>query len=468
MRYLLFGTGEYYNRYKHWFDPANVAALLDNAKDRQGTLIDGIRVMSPQDGIGLKFDVIVILSFYVAQMKAQLMELGIAEDRIYHFFDLHRLWGGKVARRPVQYYGAAESIIFKAAYLQGKEKILLLSHDLTLGGPALALYNAAKVLRDHGYEVVFASMLDGTLRPHLLEDGFPVIVDENLQIETMNEAAWTHYFDLLICNTISYYVFLSERKRDIPVLWWLHDSEFFYDGVDKELLRKIDFHNMDILSVGSVPAKAIRKFIPQLTINELLYCVDDTVGTPDKKVRDNTTVRFATIGYIENRKGQDILIAAIRRLPKTLLERCEFCLVGQNTSVMARQIMEETEDIPQIVITGTVGREEIDAMLEQTDMLICPSREDPMPTVAAEAMMHSVPCIMSSAAGTVDYIRDGESGLVFESENVDELVQAIAWSVCNREKLAGMGRYARAVYEQFFSRQAFTEHLSNVVHKKLQ
>lgn len=76
-------------------------------------------------------------------------------------------------------------------------------------------------------------------------------------------------------------------------------------------------------------------------------------------------------------------------------------------------------------MTGTVDKSEIDKLLRQTDMLISPSREDPMPTVAAEAMIPSVPCILSDAMGTTAYIRDGENGLLFQSENAEELSEKL-------------------------------------------
>ena len=68
MKYLLFGTGDYYNRYKKWFESADVVALLDNAVEKQNTVLDNIRVLSPQEGVKLEYDVIIILSFYVKPM----------------------------------------------------------------------------------------------------------------------------------------------------------------------------------------------------------------------------------------------------------------------------------------------------------------------------------------------------------------------------------------------------------------
>ena len=55
MKYLIFGTGDYYERYKDWFAKEDIAALLDNSPQKQNTKIDGIRVMAPEDGVKLSF-----------------------------------------------------------------------------------------------------------------------------------------------------------------------------------------------------------------------------------------------------------------------------------------------------------------------------------------------------------------------------------------------------------------------------
>ena len=467
MKFLLFGTGDYYERYKKWFEKDEITALLDNSSRKQSTLIDGVKVLSPEEGIQLEFDAIVILSFYVKAMKAQLAGLGVDEKRIYHFYDLHRLFQGRATHRPVKYYGIKEDAIRNKNC--GKKRILLLSHDLTLGGPALALCHAAEVLCSRGYEIVFASMLDGSLRQHLLERHIPVIVDENLQIQTMRETLWVLNFDLMICNTINYHVFLSDRATEIPAVWWVHDSVFFYDGVEKRILRGIDTNKLDIVSVGPVPRNAMQTFVLDLPIRDLLYGVVDEKGKRNDldTGKKSGRFRFMTIGYIESRKGQDVLIAAVKLLRKEILSQCEFYLVGQDTSMLAEQIKDEIKNIPQVVMKGSVGRVEINRLLRETDMMICPSREDPMPTVVAEAMMHSVPCILSDAAGTAAYISNGENGLIFVSEDSKELAEKIEWCVLHKENAVRMGSEARIIYENIFSMNVFERNLLETVDRNI-
>ncbi len=450
MKYLIFGTGDYYERYKDWFKKEDIIALLDNSVQKQNIKIDGIRVLKPEEGVKLTFDCVIILSFYVKEMKEQLEELGVDGHRIYHFFDLHKLTEVKSRLQDIQYFGSAREIV------EGKKtnKVLLLSQDLTLGGPAIALLHAARALQKQGYQTAYASMLDGPLREKILEYGIPVIVDRRLQVGTMEEIAWTEHFSIMICNTIHFYVFLSRRNINIPVIWWLHDSLFFYDGVDKDVLRRINRTNLHIVSVGPVPQRAMQTYLPTMSVGRLLYGVEDNCQTAQRVLKSKEKIVFAVIGYIEARKGQDILMEAIKKLPAAIRCRAVFYLAGQDTSLMAQEIKKQIQDIPEVIITGVMDRAQIDDLLNKTDMLICPSREDPMPTVAAEAMMHSVPCLLSDAVGTAEYIHDREDGLLFPSENVSALSGKVAWCIVHADLLADMGRKARKIYEEVFSMNA--------------
>ena len=262
MKYVLFGTGDYYKRFSHWFKDCDVVAILDNDEKKQGGLLDGYPVVTPASILDYEYDAVVILSFYVSEMKKQLIELGVDEDKIYHFYDLHELFKRQGADN-------SDGLC--------KKTVLLLSHDLTNGGPALALYHGARALIGHGYEVVFASMLDGELRSKLEESFIPVVIDNRLQIGTMKELPWTHHYDLIICNTINYHIFLSDRDISIPVMWWLHDSPFFYEGIKRGNLENIDTTNMKLFSVGPVPRKAMQQYKPECVINDLIYGVSEDV-----------------------------------------------------------------------------------------------------------------------------------------------------------------------------------------------
>ncbi len=506
MKFLLFGTGDYYNRYISWFEPEEIVALLDNSPAKHNTVLNGKKVMAVEEGIRLSYDVIVILSFYVKAMKEQLVREGVAEQRICHFFDLHDLLPART-RRPVFCYDKfskkKEDVIYhggcgrldcgmsdvrhKHRFIyphscpagtpydkdsknkagQKVKEILLLSQELTPGGPPVALLHAAEILKKHSYHVTVASMKHWPMRDRFTGNGIRVVIDENLQTGVMNEADWIQDYDMLLCNTMNFHIFLSERNRDIPVIWWLHDAPFFYDGIRKEHMECIPLENLYPVSVGPVPEKAIQRFLPGLGVRELLYGVSDYHGSHGMFIRDGK-IRLAVIGYLEDIKGQDILLEAFCRLPVSVRQKMELWIVGYNQTLFGAGLKETYGGMEEVRFTGSISRQAVHELLERTDLLVCPSRQDSMPTVAAEAMMHSVACLVSDATGTAALIHHGEDGFIFPDGHTAELADLLAWCGGHPQELAQMGLKAREIYLAKFSMEKFEHNLTGLVRDVLE
>lgn len=251
----------------------------------------------------------------------------------------------------------------------------------------------------------------------------------------------------------------------MPVVWWLHDSAFFYGGVNADRLCGIPQEHLKIVSVGDVPRKAMHELVPRFEIGELLY------GTKDKesvRQRDfHPEVCFAVIGYVEKRKGQDILVRAVRQLPVHIRESLRVYIIGKDTSAMASDIRQEIKNIPEIIMTGALDTEAFDKMFDRMDVLVCPSREDPMPAAVTEAMRSGIPGIVSDAVGTAGYIRDGVQGWLFGKEDVDELAEKIKWCVEHKDQIEQTGRNARIVYERYFSMEAFEHYLTDLIEDQI-
>lgn len=179
-------------------------------------------------------------------------------------------------------------------------------------------------------------------------------------------------------------------------------------------------------------------------------------------------LRFITIGFVEPHKGHDILLNAIKQIDDKLLAECEFFWIGNKSSLFAKEIQNAINDMPYISMPGTVSRKDIHTLLSESDILICPSREDSMPTVCAEAMMHSVPCLVSDAVGTAEYIADGIDGLVFKNENTMELAEKIIWCINHKSELKNMGKKAYHTYDKVFSMSAFEKNLMKYVNDMLE
>lgn len=463
MKLLLFGTGDYYKKYKKWFRPEDVVALIDNDERKQGTEIDGYRVLSPQQAVLCNYDNIVILSVHEQAMREQLISLGADSETIigYSALPAHRKMlkneqSVKIIASERETAGAIKSMGTKNA-------VLLMSHNLDLNGASLALYYAGKCLKENGYHVVFASWNDGPLADMLSEDSIPVIIDANLEIKTANETAWADCFDRVMCNTLNYYYYLSNRSKSGKYIWWLHDPEMFYKTLNAEIFRKISRENLTVCAAGPIAAAAVKKYMPDADVRQLLYGIPDVSGAK-RKEKKKSRLEAAVIANIQAYKGQDILIEAVSLLSSDEREMLRIRIVGNQESAYAAGVKKKAEPLAgTIEFTGPVGREKVQEILEGLDVLICPSRVDTMSLSCGEAVRHQVPCIVSDAVGMAAYINDGENGLIFKNGNHADLAEKLRWCIHHAEELKLMGNRGRVIYEKYFSMDVFGGRLLSVV-----
>ena len=98
-------------------------------------------------------------------------------------------------------------------------------------------------------------------------------------------------------------------------------------------------------------------------------------------------------------------------------------------------------------------------LMQDCDYLLIPSRVEPLPTVAIEAMMMSTPSILSDICGVRYYLTHGENAFLFRSEDVTALTTAINDAVKLREyeSYDFVCANARQVYDEVFSYKKFTQ-----------
>ena len=200
-------------------------------------------------------------------------------------------------------------------------------------------------------------------------------------------------------------------------------------------------------------------------IRELCYGIHDA-GELTKPMEDKFI--FALVGSIQPRKGQDLLLDAFEELPEEYKKLCEIWLVGPATDTeYARAIRDRVEKMDSVKMLGAFANEELQKIYRDISVLVCPSLEDTMPIVCAEAMMHYKPCIVSSTVGTGMYIDDKENGLIFTSGDAVDLKNQMKWIIDNKSIIKDMGKRARGVYERKFSYDVFKENIFGMVKERL-
>jgi len=89
-------------------------------------------------------------------------------------------------------------------------------------------------------------------------------------------------------------------------------------------------------------------------------------------------------------------------------------------------------------------RKELLHTIAGSDALLLPSYREGLPLVVLEAMALGCAPIVSTAGGLPEVVRDGETGLLVSSGDVDALVEKMRWALAHPVELAVLGERAAA------------------------
>ncbi|WP_426412169.1 glycosyltransferase family 4 protein [Bradyrhizobium ganzhouense] len=147
-------------------------------------------------------------------------------------------------------------------------------------------------------------------------------------------------------------------------------------------------------------------------------------------------IKILFIGRLDRQKGYDLLIEAARALGDTLDVR----LIG--ASVVSKF---QRSDLPSNVsLLGWMDRNQIEAELDQADMVAIPSRWEAFGLVAIEAMRAGKPIIAFRIGALPEIVEDGTTGVLCDEVSPEQLVEG--FKRATRLDLPAVGR---AGYERF-------------------
>lgn len=452
MRLIIFGAGKMYQEYKEKFRrDIEIIAIIDNQADKWGKMIDGIMIYPPSYIENLKYDGVFLLSAYYHDMQLQLRKMGIPENKIYTI-DSHI--ETLLPEEPVQYYGSLcrETM---------RKKILVFSHALSSTGAQNVLYQAVCILRKNNYQVAVVSKSDGVLRDRFIEIDVPVIIIRDIHSKKEEVAKLVDWSDMIFVNTLLLYDTVFEvSKYNKKLIWWIHESgELKYVGAELRTIEKRD--NVFIYAVSPLVKRLIWKECgDKLKIECLTYGLPKyNVQAAHKNEQDK--VIFAVIGWIGYIKGQDIFLDAVDKLPADTKKQAEFWIIGGGElSPDDKKIVGKYSCIK---VLGEIENTKMHEIYNEIDVVVSSSREDAMPVVVTEGCMAGKLVIISDSIGTAEFIEHGKTGLIFKNEDVNELAGWMEWAVGHRMQAKQIGTASQAVYEQYFSFEAFSDNLLAVI-----
>jgi glycosyltransferase involved in cell wall biosynthesis len=141
---------------------------------------------------------------------------------------------------------------------------------------------------------------------------------------------------------------------------------------------------------------------------------------------DNTELRLLSVGRLIPRKGIRHLIRALAAV-RPVRRPVSLTIVGSGPQEAELRALVQSLGLRGIRFVGFVDQRELPAYYAAADAFVFPTLEDPYGIVLLEAAASGLALIASEHAGaTQDFVKYGESGLVFDPHDEPALAELIA------------------------------------------
>lgn len=173
----------------------------------------------------------------------------------------------------------------------------------------------------------------------------------------------------------------------------------------------------------------------------------DEIEFPNPINNDVNVTRILCVGRLDFEKGQDILLRALEGID-SIAYKIEVCFVGgysenivtySSTHILGsytfvetfQNLVKSSSHIIRIIQSETTPWDEI----LKANFVVIPSRIETFGLVALESGLAKRFVIAAKTGGLPEIIREGENGLLFTSENIQELRHAILFAINNKYQI---------------------------------
>jgi glycosyltransferase involved in cell wall biosynthesis len=164
---------------------------------------------------------------------------------------------------------------------------------------------------------------------------------------------------------------------------------------------------------------------------------------------------FGTIANFYKTKGLDVYVEAVSKLPKKILEKCVFVIIGGGGPEEAdlRFKIKDLRLENTILLAGKIPNAK--TYLKAFDVFVQPSRKEGFSYSLLEAMQAGLPIITTSVGGSPEAV--GDAGILVPPENSEKLSLQLHELFINEQKRKGLSEKALERNSQFTEQKMLEE-----------
>lgn len=168
---------------------------------------------------------------------------------------------------------------------------------------------------------------------------------------------------------------------------------------------------------------------------DVLHC-RAALGIPSGK----KVLMFSAVNLTDQRKGGDLLVDALEKLPTMLKRNTVLLVLGNGGERIAKDL-----DI-DILSLGYTNGDRLKAMAySAADLFLFPTRADNLPLVLQEAMACGTPMVSFKVGGVPDLVRPRETGYLAAAEDTADFADGIVQLLEDQTQREAMTQRCRAI-----------------------
>ena len=175
---------------------------------------------------------------------------------------------------------------------------------------------------------------------------------------------------------------------------------------------------------------------------------------PKPLSKDKFNILF--IGSVTDRKKPHMIIEAIQRIND---KSYHLSIVGPAPNEKyfkeLKDLIDKSDLQNQVSLIGPVDRESVKDYYSSSNLMILPSISEGLARVIFESQVAMCPVLVTDAPGMSDIVIDGQTGYVFESNNLDSLSLKIEYIKNNYEEASLVAKNAKGFILSNYSEDNF-------------
>jgi glycosyltransferase involved in cell wall biosynthesis len=174
---------------------------------------------------------------------------------------------------------------------------------------------------------------------------------------------------------------------------------------------------------------------------------------------------FGAMGLNDHRKGGDLLLKALKKMPDSLKRSVVLLTFGH-----IDKAFKTISEIP-IINLGYISDDHIKAVaFSAADIFVFPTRNDNFPCIVQESLACGTPVVSFDLNGVPELVRNGTTGYLAEPENAESLLQKMMQLLEEDKIRAEMRIKSRALavaeYSIELQSKRYIELFSSILSKK--